>query len=72
MSPPPAVHGEVGERSSRRFSWLLLLARAAMRGRPRWYAAVSHCTMHTFDDLINCKVNGMHVPSAFMRVHEMR
>ena len=66
----PRCHGEVGHRSSLRFSWMILLPHAAMRGRPRWYAAVSSFIMHRLDDLINCKVHGMRVPSAFLEACE--
>ena len=70
IKPPPAVHGEVRHRSSLRTSWLLLPPCAAVRGRARWYAAVSCCSTHRLDDLLNCKVHIMRVPSASVRVHE--
>ena len=50
------MHGEVKERSSLRFSWLLPLRLAAKGGRAQWYAAASSHGVLGFDALLNLQV----------------
>ena len=56
ISRGPAVQGEVIERSSARFFWLLLLRRAATGDQARWYAAASSRGVHGLDALIDLQV----------------
>ena len=56
------AHGEVEERSSLRFSWLLPLRLAAKGGRAQWYAAPSSHGVLGLDALLNLQVTHRVLP----------
>ena len=65
-----AVHREVGERGSLLFSWLPSLPPAAVRGRPRWSAALSSRSTTRLAVLLNCKAHAARTRDDNPRVGE--